>query len=108
MLEADCILVLGATVTDETPVTEYLVRGAARNKGNKLFIASARPSRLDAEAISSLRLLPGTEAYLLSALLNGIEGAEKAFANMDALKKKTQADRKLLNRLNTKSRFRKG
>ena len=27
---------------------------------------------------------------------------------MDALKKKGQADRKLLNRLNTKSRFRKG
>lgn len=87
VLEADCILVLGATVTDETPVTEYLVRGAVRSRGNKLFIASARPSRLDSEAISSLRLLPGAEAYLLSALLNGIEGAEKTFANMGALKK---------------------
>ena len=87
VLEADCILVLGATVTDETPVTEYMVRGAARGGGNKLFIASVRPSRLDSEAISSVRLLPGAEAYLLSALLNGIEGAEKAVANMGALKK---------------------
>ena len=34
-----------------------------------------------------MRFLPGAEAYLLSALLNGIEGAEKTFANMGALKK---------------------
>jgi len=87
VLEADCILILGATVTDETPVTEYMVRGVARSRGTKLFIASARPSRLDSEAISSLRFVPGAEAYLLSALLNGIEGAEKTFANMGALKK---------------------
>ena len=87
VLKADCVLVLGATVTDETPVTEYLVRGVARSRGNKLFIASARPSRLDSEAVSSVRLLPGAEAYLLSALVNGIEGAEKTFANMGALKK---------------------
>jgi len=33
---------------------------------------------------------------------------EERIIYMDALKKKAQAERKLLNRLNTKSRFRKG
>lgn len=78
VLKADCILVLGATVTDETPVTEYLLRGETRGGGNKLLIASARPSRLDAEALSSLRLRPGDEAVLLSALLGAIGGEEKS------------------------------
>ena len=74
VIKADCVLVLGATVTDETPVTEYLVRGSTRGGGNKLLIASVRPSRLDAGALSSLRLLPGDEAYLLSAMMGEIEG----------------------------------
>jgi NADH-quinone oxidoreductase subunit G len=77
VLDADCILVLGATVTDETPVTEYLLRGATRGGGSKLFIASVRPSRLDSEASASVRLLPGDEAALLSALLDGIVGGAK-------------------------------
>ena len=72
VLEADCILVVGSNVTDDNPVTDYLVRGAVRKRRNKLFIVSARPSRLDAEGAGFLRLLPGGEARLFAALLDGL------------------------------------
>ncbi len=71
-LEADCILVIGSNVTDDNSVTDYLARGAVRNNRNKLFIASARPSRLDAEATGSLRVLPGAEARLFAGLMDGL------------------------------------
>ncbi|MEE8226409.1 MAG: molybdopterin-dependent oxidoreductase, partial [Kiloniellales bacterium] len=71
-LEADCILVVGSNVTEDNPVTDYLVRGAVRNRGNKLFTVSARPSRLDTEGAGFLRLLPGGEAGLFAALLDGL------------------------------------
>ena len=45
---ADCTLVVGSNVTEENPVTEYLLRGAARNRHTALHILSTRPSRLDA------------------------------------------------------------
>ena len=71
-LEADCILVVGSNVTDDNSVTDYLVRGAVRNRRNKLFTVSARPSRLDTEGAGFLRLLPGGEACLFAALLDGL------------------------------------
>ena len=92
VLEADCILVVGSNVTDDNPVTDYLVRGAVRNRKNKLFTVSARPSRLDTEGAGFLRLLPGGEAYLFAALLDGLveEAATEnslptAFPDDDAL-----------------------
>jgi NADH-quinone oxidoreductase subunit G len=71
-LEADCILIVGSNVTDDNPVTDYLVRGVVRNRRNKLFTVSARPSRLDAEGAAFLRLRPGEEACLFAALLDGL------------------------------------
>jgi len=92
VLEADCILVVGSNVTDDNPVTDYLVRGAVRNRRNKLFTVSARPSRLDTEGAGFLRLLPGGEACLFAALLDGLvedAATEKplptAFPDSDAL-----------------------
>ena len=73
-LKADCILVVGSNVTDDNPVSEYLIRDATRNEGKQLFMVSSRPSRLDSEAASYLRLLPGGEATLLSAVLSAFIG----------------------------------
>ena len=73
-LKADCILVIGSNVTESNPVSEYLMRDAARNGGKQLFVVSSRPSRLDSEAASSLRLAPGGEATLLSTMLNALAG----------------------------------
>ena len=74
LLEADCILVIGSTVTDDNPVSDYLLRGALRQGGSKLFLASARPSRLDRDAGAHLRLLPGDEAHLIALLDNALAG----------------------------------
>ena len=41
-----------------------------RRTQSRLFIASARPSRLEGNAAAHLRLLPGDEAALLEQLLN--------------------------------------
>lgn len=68
VLKADCIIVLGANVTEENPVTGYLIREAVRKGGADLLIASSRPCRLDAIADAHLRLLPGSEARLLALL----------------------------------------
>ncbi len=72
VLEADCILVIGSNVTESNPVSEYLMRDAARNGKKQLFVASSRPSRLDTEASASLRLAPGGEATLLAAMLSAL------------------------------------
>lgn len=74
ILKADCILALGSNITDENPVSGYLTRTALKEHGNKLFIASSRPSGLDNVAKKVLRLLPGSEGSLLAALLTGERG----------------------------------
>ena len=68
VLNADCIIVLGANLTEENPVTGYLIRATLRDRHNQLLIASSRPCGLDDIALAKLRLLPGSEAHLLSAL----------------------------------------
>ena len=67
-LKSDCIFVLGSNITDENPVTSYLIRQYKRDHHNQLLLASSRPSGLDDIATEKLRLLPGNEAALLSAL----------------------------------------
>lgn len=68
VLQAECILLLGSNITEENPVSGYLIREVMRDQGNKLLIASSRPCGLDDIAHACLRLLPGNEAHLLSDL----------------------------------------
>lgn len=69
LLEADCIFLLGANITEENPVSGYLVRSAMNAGAKRLIIASSRPCGLDPIAAATLRLLPGNEADLLSRLI---------------------------------------
>ncbi|WP_419902644.1 NADH-quinone oxidoreductase subunit NuoG [Kiloniella sp.] len=82
ILEADCLLVVGSHVTDENPVTDYLIRQSQQLRANRLLLASARPSRLDSLAVATQRLLPGWEAHLFAALeadlTEGITGKSEA------------------------------
>ncbi|MBL4690290.1 MAG: molybdopterin-dependent oxidoreductase, partial [Rhodospirillales bacterium] len=80
ILEADSILVVGSSVTDDNPVSDYLLRETLRRRENKLFLASARPSRLDSDSRSHLRLLPGGEASLIAHLDNELAGTAQAAA----------------------------
>lgn len=65
----DCVLVVGGNVTDENPVTEYLLRDGARRRQTGLLMLSARPSRLDADARAVVRVPPGGEAQSLAAVV---------------------------------------
>ncbi len=80
LLEADSILVIGSTVTDDNPVSDYLLRGTLRQGGSKLFMASARPSRLDRDSCAHLRVVPGDEALLIALLDNELAGTAGAAA----------------------------
>lgn len=68
----DCVLVVGGNVTEENPVTEYLLRDAARRRQTGLHMLSARPSRLDADARVVVRVSPGGEAASVGAVVAGL------------------------------------
>ncbi|RUU11553.1 NADH dehydrogenase (quinone) subunit G [Mesorhizobium sp. USDA-HM6] len=74
----DCVLVVGGNVTDENPVTEYLLRDGARRRQTRLLILSARPSRLDADARAVVRVPPGGEAQGLAEVVAGLGAAGQA------------------------------
>ena len=74
VLGNDCVLVIGGNVTDENPVTEYLLRDAARRRQTGLLILSARPCRLDADANAVFRVPPGGEAASLGAVVARVMG----------------------------------
>jgi len=71
----DCVLVVGGNPTEENPVTEYLLRDAARRRQTRLLMLSARPSRLDADARAVVRASPGGEASSLAAVVAGLAAA---------------------------------
>ena len=69
----DCVFVVGGNVTDENPVTEYLLRDGARRRRAGLLMLSARPSRLDADARAVVRVRPGGEAASLAEVTAAIK-----------------------------------
>jgi NADH-quinone oxidoreductase subunit G len=71
----DCVLVVGGNVTEENPITEYLLRDAARRRHTSLLMLSARPSRLDSDAQAVLRVTPGGEAASIGAVVTGLLAA---------------------------------
>ncbi|ACP25966.1 NADH-quinone oxidoreductase chain G 1 [Sinorhizobium fredii NGR234] len=75
VIDKDCVLVIGGNVTEENPVTEYLLRDAVRQRQAGLLLLSARPSRLDADARVVLRVPPGGEAASLAAVVAGLAAA---------------------------------
>lgn len=80
VIGSDRVLVIGGNVTEENPVTEYLLRDAARRRHAGLLMLSARPSRLDADAVVAVRVPPGAEAQSLATMI-----ASLAVAASDAL-----------------------
>ena len=78
LLEADWVVVVGSNVTEENPVTEYLLREGVRNRGSKLAILSTVPSRLDSDAAMVRRCLPGGEAVAFSEVMASLSDADSA------------------------------
>ncbi|MGZ2503791.1 NADH dehydrogenase (quinone) subunit G [Rhizobium leguminosarum] len=94
----DCILIVGGNVTEENPVTEYLLRDAARRRQAGLLMLSTRPSRLDADAREVVRVLPGGEAASIAAVIAGLVTAAgqalpaSALATIEATIERSAAD----------------
>ncbi|NKL62612.1 NADH-quinone oxidoreductase subunit NuoG [Rhizobium leguminosarum] len=94
----DCTLIVGANVTEENPVTEYLLRDAARRRQAGLLMLSTRPSRLDADAREVVRVLPGGEAASIAAVIAGLVTAAgqalpaSALATIEATIERSAAD----------------
>jgi NADH-quinone oxidoreductase subunit G len=80
----DALVVIGSNVTDENPVSDYLIRQAHSRQGFDLFMLSSRPSRLDKLARAYARYLPGEEPMLMASLLRQLAfrsgGAHTDFA----------------------------
>ncbi|RJQ80063.1 MAG: NADH dehydrogenase (quinone) subunit G [Desulfobacteraceae bacterium] len=78
-MQADCVLIIGTHLSDENPVTDYMVRRMARENGTAVMIASPRAMKLDRSARLTLRHIPGTGKKLLEALtlLLGEQNAER-------------------------------
>ncbi|MBB3454675.1 NADH-quinone oxidoreductase subunit G [Rhizobium sp. BK313] len=81
----DCVLIVGGNVTEENPVTEYLLRDGARRQHTGLLMLSARPSRLDADARVVVRVPPGGEAASLAAVVAELVAAADQTLPGDAL-----------------------
>ena len=71
-MRSDCVLVIGTHLSDENPVTDYMVRRMARENDARVLIASARAMKLDSSARVSARHLPGREKEILAALAQAV------------------------------------
>lgn len=67
-MATDCVLIVGTHLSDENPVSDYMVRRMARENNTPVMIASPRAMKLDSSACLSLRHLPGTENEVLTAI----------------------------------------
>ncbi|HXR13155.1 MAG TPA: 2Fe-2S iron-sulfur cluster-binding protein, partial [Solirubrobacteraceae bacterium] len=74
---AHAVLVLDCEPLDDAPILELRIRKGARRNNVKLFVASERPSALDAGA-HSLRYAPGRGAEAAAALAAAARGEDAA------------------------------
>ncbi|MCK4846105.1 MAG: NADH-quinone oxidoreductase subunit NuoG [Deltaproteobacteria bacterium] len=67
-MEADTIFVVGSHISDENPVTDYMVRYLSASRRKTVMVASVRPMKLDRSAQITARHMPGR----LGAFLAGV------------------------------------
>ncbi|CAB1059937.1 NADH-ubiquinone oxidoreductase chain G (EC [Olavius sp. associated proteobacterium Delta 1] len=71
-MATDCVLIIGTHLSDENPVTDYMVRRMARENNTAVLIASPRAMKLDSSARLSIRHLPGAEKEVLTAIARAL------------------------------------
>ena len=67
-MQSDTIFIIGSAISDENPVTDYIIRRTHRDRNIKILIASVRGIKLDNSAVISLRYKPGTEGRVISGI----------------------------------------
>lgn len=67
-LNTETLFIIGSCISDEVPVTDYIVRRLSRNRKMNIVIASPRGMKLDSSAAISIRHRPGTEGVILGGI----------------------------------------
>jgi len=83
-LKADLIFIIGSAVSDENPVTDYLIRTAASDRRKTLIIAHPRRMKLDSSSAISLRYKPGTEGEVIKGIADFIENGGESTSDINA------------------------
>jgi NADH-quinone oxidoreductase subunit G len=68
--DGDVILLIGSDPNEENPLTAFSLRWAVRQKSARLLIVNSMPSRLERQAMKSVRVREGSEGALVLALLD--------------------------------------
>ncbi|MBI5810239.1 MAG: molybdopterin-dependent oxidoreductase, partial [Deltaproteobacteria bacterium] len=88
-MESDIVLIIGSHLTEENPVTDYIVRRISAARMMNVVVASARAMRLDGSANLVVRHEPAAEGQFLKAVtlaiynenkekLSGLDGIDQA------------------------------
>ena len=73
-IKADLIFIIGSSVSDENPITDYLIRTTAADKRKTLILAYPRKIKLDRSATISLKYRPGSEGAVIAGIMAAMEG----------------------------------
>ncbi|HBR16209.1 MAG: NADH dehydrogenase (quinone) subunit G [Deltaproteobacteria bacterium RIFCSPLOWO2_12_FULL_43_16] len=73
-MKADLIFIIGSSISDENPITDYLIRTSTADKRKTLILAYPRRIKLDSSATISLKYRPGSEGIVISGIAAAIEG----------------------------------
>ncbi|HZX48003.1 MAG TPA: NADH-quinone oxidoreductase subunit NuoG [Nitrospirota bacterium] len=84
-LKADTLIIIGSGISDENPVTDYIIRRLSSYRKMNIIIVSSRGVRLDSTAKMSLRCKPGTEGEIIGAITNIISGQVKGESGKDSI-----------------------
>lgn len=76
-LKADTLIIIGSGISEENPVTDYIIRRISSYRRLNIIIVSARGVRLDSSARMSFRCRPGAEGEIISAITGIITGQGK-------------------------------
>ncbi|MBI5643397.1 MAG: NADH-quinone oxidoreductase subunit NuoG [Deltaproteobacteria bacterium] len=83
-MESDTVIIIGTHLSDENPVTDYIVRRISAGRRMNVIIASPRAMKLDSSANLAIRHMAGKEGALIEAVVLSLN-AEKVAAS-DELK----------------------
>lgn len=84
-VKADLIFIIGSSISDENPITDYLIRTAAADRRKTLILAYPRRMKLDSSASLSLKYRPGSEGIVVSSIVTVMEGKLAQTAGSDVL-----------------------
>ncbi len=85
-MSSDAVLITGTHLTDENPVSDYIVRRVSSLRRMNVIIASPRAMRLDSSATQTLRHLPSGESALLCAVALRLSEGDDRLSSIEGMK----------------------